>query len=42
MQFGSLFSSQPNPIWGLIERDGDDIWIGSAAVKGTIDLTDVS
>ena len=27
---------------GLIERDGDDIWIGSAAVKGTIDLTDVS
>jgi hypothetical protein len=43
MVFESLFTSQPNPV--LIQRDGDDIWIGSntaTGVKGTIDLTDPS
>ena len=37
MVFGSLFASQPNP--GLIQRVGDNIWIGSnttTGVKGAI------
>jgi len=44
MEFGSHLSARPSTR-SLLQRDGDDIWIGSntaTVVKGTIDLTDVS